>query len=489
MPYRNKIKVLFLVTAMAGVMLFLLSFTQSKPVTQRAYFNNDANFTASNSQLYTAQHTDLQSAHQQNKMSFQVREPKHEVKQINYSSGDVTEVTLGSFGSGIQKTYEIAITPDFTAYGFVWGKGSFSYSWDNSNFVPVSVDHDLKDSDVGKQASDLYFDTKGKDKIYIRTAYVSDLKISLINADPTDTGFGISAGTPVYRGAVFTRLPIVSRAQWGADESKALWLPLYGPIERIIVHHTAGSNTATDWAAVVRSIYYFHAVTRDWADIGYNYLIDPNGVIYEGRQGGEGATAAHTYLHNYGSIGISMIGTYTDGVPSAVAIESLKKLIAEKSALHQVDIVWGSSYYGHRDWESTSCPGTALYAALPYYVNDINNYKATLYSDIPAKLAATDAAFDLFNRTTPIHADLVVTFDVPFNTPEAEVRAMVPMFSSIDSVAVFGNQAYLKLRYYSNNGAVWQFRSKLLYTIFSLDPRIKNIQIVHNYFTFDNTTP
>ncbi len=89
---------------------------------------------------------------------------------------------------------------------------------------------------------------------------------------------------------------VIEREQWGADETLMTWDEFeYAPVEQIIVHHTAGSNnTPSDSAAVVRGIYYFHAVEKDWGDIGYNYIIDHKGDVYEGRKGGLGVVAAHS---------------------------------------------------------------------------------------------------------------------------------------------------------------------------------------------------
>jgi hypothetical protein len=83
---------------------------------------------------------------------------------------------------------------------------------------------------------------------------------------------------------------VIPRAGWGANESlrydssgKEIWPPAFWPIQKLIVHHTDTQNGDPDPAATVRSIYYYHAVTQGWGDIGYNFLIDESGRIYEGR--------------------------------------------------------------------------------------------------------------------------------------------------------------------------------------------------------------
>ncbi len=166
---------------------------------------------------------------------------------------------------------------------------------------------------------------------------------------------------------------IISRAAWGADESLMTWTPEYRTIRKFVVHHTATSNGDLDPAATVRAIYYYHAVTRGWGDIGYNYLIDTQGRIYEGRSGGEGVVGGHAKQYAWGSIGISLIGDYDQvDVPTAMQ-NALVELMAWKGNLHFVDPT-GRGYFidqdlpnvmAHRDGAQTTCPGKYAYARLP----------------------------------------------------------------------------------------------------------------------------
>lgn len=130
-----------------------------------------------------------------------------------------------------------------------------------------------------------------------------------------------------------------SRVDWGcpAGERAPLWTPAYTTVTHLVVHHTAGANSVADWSAEVRSIWYLHTYTNGWGDIGYNYLIDPNGVIYEGRAGGQGAIGAHFSCRNTNTAGISLLGTYTTTLPTAAALDSLKRLLAELCAKNHID--------------------------------------------------------------------------------------------------------------------------------------------------------
>jgi len=129
------------------------------------------------------------------------------------------------------------------------------------------------------------------------------------------------------------------------------------PVERIIVHDTGcdtGNVTCNNNQApiaTIQAIYRYHAVTRGWGDIGYNYIIDQQGRIYEGRYGGNGVRGAHTYYDrqhdnfNFGSIGISILGNYGNVAPPQAALDSLTKLVAWLAAANNLDSVGQANSY------------------------------------------------------------------------------------------------------------------------------------------------
>ena len=166
---------------------------------------------------------------------------------------------------------------------------------------------------------------------------------------------------------------IISRAAWGANEAWMNWPPEYAPVLKFIVHHTATSNSYTDAAAAVRSIYYYHAITLNWGDIGYNYLVDREGRIYEGRAGGDGVIGGHARPYNSGTVGVALLGDYTTSPVPGAAVAALVELLAWKGNLHFVhpledgwlrDRVF-PNIMGHRDCGATTCPGDRAYALLP----------------------------------------------------------------------------------------------------------------------------
>lgn len=166
----------------------------------------------------------------------------------------------------------------------------------------------------------------------------------------------------------------------------------------LIVHHSAGSNSSTDWAATVRSIWNFHVNTRGWADIGYNYLIDPNGVIYEGR--GEDIVGAHFSCMNTNAMGICLLGDFTNTPPTQAAMNALQTLSAWKlcklnesatdSTYHNLAQMILPNIAGHRDGNNaanscttTSCPGNELYNQLISFRNQTLVYQETCNTGSP----------------------------------------------------------------------------------------------------------
>ena len=204
--------------------------------------------------------------------------------------------------------------------------------------------------------------------------------------------------TPAAKPPTFALVPaptIVTRAEWGADESiRSRRVIGYAPFRKIVVHHTASPNGVKDPAATVRFGYELHVVDRGFTDIGYNFLIGPDGEIFEGRRAraygkgelhtgedgsGNAIIGGHTKGRNAGTCGIALIGNFMKTAPSGAAIESLVHLAAWEAQRHKIDPL-GSDVFiatdstklvfpnivGHRGIGSTLCPGNRMAASMPW---------------------------------------------------------------------------------------------------------------------------
>ena len=191
---------------------------------------------------------------------------------------------------------------------------------------------------------------------------------------------------------------IITRSQWGADESlkrtSGGCRRRFFKVQQLFVHHTAGSNSDTNFKATMRAMYWYHAVRRGWCDLGYNFVVGRNGTIFEGRWArnyrpwelhnsedlkGRAAAGAHVSGFNSGSVGVSLMGNFqTSPIPPAMR-RSVAELLAWEVDRHGLKPRGKHTYRnpesglrkrlpyiaGHRDAGQTSCPGKYLYAALP----------------------------------------------------------------------------------------------------------------------------
>jgi len=152
----------------------------------------------------------------------------------------------------------------------------------------------------------------------------------------------------------------------------------YFEVHAGFVHHTVNANdyTRAEVPGILRSIYAYHTQSRGWSDVGYNFLVDRFGRIWEGRYGGvdRPVVGAHTLGYNDYAFAMSAIGNYDIKRPSSAMVQAYGALFAWKLSLHGVDASspkqWvGSKNFeainGHRDADSTACPGRYLYARIP----------------------------------------------------------------------------------------------------------------------------
>ncbi len=182
---------------------------------------------------------------------------------------------------------------------------------------------------------------------------------------------------------------IITRTEWGGDSVPPRAAPEYGEVQAAFVHHTVSSNdyAPEESAGIVLGIARYHRDSNGWNDIGYNFLVDKYGQVFEGRAGGVDQPVIGAQAQGYNSVssGIACIGTFTSVAQSEAGLEALAHLIGWKLSLHGVPTEGtvtvtsrggASNRYpsgtpvtleripGHRDGDSTSCPGNVLYGQL-----------------------------------------------------------------------------------------------------------------------------
>ena len=193
---------------------------------------------------------------------------------------------------------------------------------------------------------------------------------------------------PLRRVSMTGSPPLIGREAWGANEAIRRAPPSYArTVQLAIVHHTAGTNsyTASQSAAIVRGIEVYHVKGNGWNDIGYNFLVDKYGQVFEGRYGGvdKNVIGAHAEGFNTGSFGVALLGTYQSVAPTAAEKKALANLLAWRLDVAHIDPlstltfasggnarfpagtpVFLRAVSGHRDTGFTTCPGSVVYSML-----------------------------------------------------------------------------------------------------------------------------
>ncbi len=216
--------------------------------------------------------------------------------------------------------------------------------------------------------------------------------------------------------------PIIARAGWAQGSQPAV-APSYGLVKLAFVHHTENPNGygRGEVPAMLRSIFTYHRYVRGWDDIGYNFVIDAFGRIWEARAGGidEAVIGAQAGGYNGVSTGVAILGSFMTAMPPPPAVAALERLLAWKLSLHGVPVRGrvtvvvdpADAFYtpfapgahvslpriaGHRDGDSTDCPGNVLYARLPEVRRRV------------APLAGTPAVLTLAGPTTAAGAGVPI---------------------------------------------------------------------------------
>jgi hypothetical protein len=240
------------------------------------------------------------------------------------------------------------------------------------------------------------------DAIQLRSeGRISGVRLHFVSAGsrardaPAGMAHARAAGVPLARPTLSAgpgQPPIIARSAWAGTRARPAVPPSYGAVRMAFVHHTDGLNgySAAQVPSIIYAIYLYHRYSNGWNDIGYNFVIDDFGRVWEARAGGIDlpVVGAQAGGYNLESTGAAILGTFTSVLPSAAALDALERLLAWKLSLHglasgervrvEVDpadafytpfspgqVIWLPRVAGHRQGCSTDCPGNALFARLP----------------------------------------------------------------------------------------------------------------------------
>ena len=289
--------------------------------------------------------------------------------------------------------------------------------WSDWQQLPVS--HDLYDEATGTvYAGLLRADGATEFETRVVSGQARDITVAAIDTEhgprhlvPAPVLKTPSAGASIANAKVGPP-PIVTRSQWGADETLRSGTPGFATLRKMIVHHTDTPNGDPNPAATVRAIYAFHTQSRGWDDIGYNFLVDEQGRVYEGRwarnyaagevhngedANGRGVIGAHAEGANTGSVGIALLGTFSAASPTQAAVNGLQAVLSWKADRHDIDPTGASNYTkadgtvlvnlpnisGHRDTKSTDCPGDVLWGKLPQIRQQVQHIVMAAHGSTP----------------------------------------------------------------------------------------------------------
>ena len=233
--------------------------------------------------------------------------------------------------------------------------------------------------------------------------------------------------------------PIIARSAWAGGHAPPAHVPVYGTVKLAFVHHSDGTNgyAQSEVPAILRGIFDYHVYVRGFWDIAYNFAVDAFGQIWEARAGGVDlpVVGAHAGGYNQESTGIVVLGSFMDVVPSPAAIGALEHLLAWKLSLHgiptlgrvTVEVDPSDAFYtpfapgahvslprvaGHRDGDTTDCPGNAFYARLPSIrprVSALVGAPARATIAAPAATVAAGSAVTVSGRLTDLSSGAPLT--------------------------------------------------------------------------------
>lgn len=290
----------------------------------------------------------------------------------------------------------------------------------------LTVEPDDSDTEAQDRAGTDPFITGAADAVQVaiqapENELPSDLRLELIY--PTEGNANTASFTTATASAATSIVStgssaptIIRRSEWGVSDETPNWSKRYYTLQAAVIHHTAGTNnySAAQSKAIVKSIFTYHTQTRGWGDIGYNFLVDKYGQIFEGRAGSvdspdsQMVEAGHAYGYNKGTLGISALGDYTQVDPTTAIYDAYVSVISWRFGLAGLNAsdasgltaggysnsVYASGaslprIFGHRDVGATSCPGDAIAGQIATIISRVGDWSSSPYfRDVSARTTA-----------------------------------------------------------------------------------------------------
>jgi hypothetical protein len=229
------------------------------------------------------------------------------------------------------------------------------------------------------QSALLVFD-KPVRNFLLHTGQVQDsLVISLFNAQADTSTPALRQERSTEDEPLCKKPALITQEEWRAGLPAPTYQRATTQVEHVIIHHSATFNSLTDYENVVRNIYLFHTQDRGWSDIGYNFLVAPDGTLFEGRSPGrqnvesDNIRGAHFCSRNSGTMGVCLLGNYNSAIPTDTALVTIVRVTSWKLDKEGLEPFATISHptnsnlgviAGHRDGCATECPGENLYARL-----------------------------------------------------------------------------------------------------------------------------
>ncbi|WKN40839.1 N-acetylmuramoyl-L-alanine amidase [Tunicatimonas pelagia] len=282
-----------------------------------------------------------------------------------------------------EATYQVQAAASFTSLAFRATPGTDwadTYVIVNQDTFRVSVEEHETANLPHSLSTLLVWDQPIREFLLYTGQLQDSIVISLFNAQASQVPQPALRREQTAEDDVRCEKPaLITQEEWRTGLPAPSYQRAITQVNHVIIHHSATFNSLTDYENVVRNIYLFHTQDRGWSDIGYNFLVAPDGTLFEGRSAGEqnvesdNIRGAHFCGRNSGTMGVCLLGNYNTAIPTDTALATIERVTSWKLDKEGLDPMATNSHpannnlgviAGHRNGCATECPGENLYARL-----------------------------------------------------------------------------------------------------------------------------